>query len=227
MDDAKTKILDASLPHVTFDGWSKETFEAAIEDAGVDPALAQSLYPRGALDLAVAFHKRGDAQMVARLQSENLLSLRFRDRIATAVRFRLEAAGLDKEAVQRGTSFFAMPLNAPEGGKLIWGTADAIWTALGDQSKDHNWYTKRATLSGVYGATVLYWLGDDSEDHAATWEFLDRRIENVMQFEKVKEQVNANPLTAKLMTGPNWLLSQLKAPATGFDANLPGRHTPK
>ncbi|WP_298260101.1 COQ9 family protein [uncultured Litoreibacter sp.] len=227
MEDAKTKLLDASLPHVTFDGWSQDTFDAAIEDSGVDRAAALALYPRGALDLAVAFHKRGDAQMVARLQSENLLSLRFRDRIAAGVRFRLEAAGLDKEAVRRGTSFFAVPVNAPEGAKLVWGTADAIWTALGDQSVDHNWYTKRATLSAVYGATVLFWLGDDSENYAATWEFLDRRIDNVMQFEKVKAQVNAHPLASKLMTGPNWLLSQLKAPGSGFDSDLPGHMNSK
>ena len=224
MDDAKTKILDAGLPHVTFDGWSKETFDAAVMESGVDLALAHSLFPRGALDLSIAFHKRGDAQMVSRLKSENLLSMRFRDRIAAGVRFRLEAAAEDKEAVRRGTALFALPMNAGDGAKLVWGTADAIWTALGDQSKDHNWYTKRATLSAVYGSTVLFWLGDESEDHAATWEFLDRRIDNVMQFEKVKAQVNANPLASKLMAGPNWLLSQLKAPGSRIDSDLPG-HT--
>lgn len=224
MEAAKTKILDASLPHVTFDGWSEAAFVAAVEDCGIDMGLAKSLYPRGALDVAVAFHKRGDAEMVARLKSENLLTMRFRDRIAAGVRYRLEAASADKEAVRRGTSLFALPTHAADGAKLIWGTADAIWTALGDQSKDHNWYTKRATLSAVYGATVLFWLGDESEDHAATWDFLDRRIDNVMQFEKVKAQVNANPVTSKLMAGPNWLLSQLKAPGSGFDADLPG-HT--
>ncbi len=99
MDDAKIKILDASLSHVTFDGWSQATFDAAVEDAGIDSGLAHLLYPRGALDLAIAFHKRGDAQMVTRLTSENLLSMSFRDRIAAGVRYRLEAAAIDKEAV--------------------------------------------------------------------------------------------------------------------------------
>jgi ubiquinone biosynthesis protein COQ9 len=33
---------------------------------------------------------------------------------------------------------------------------------------------------------VLFWLGDDSPGHQATWEFLDRRIEDVMQIEKLK-----------------------------------------
>jgi len=63
MDDLTAQILDASLPHVAFDGWTDETFKAAIADAGVAPELAKSLLPRGALDLAVAFHKHGDAQI--------------------------------------------------------------------------------------------------------------------------------------------------------------------
>ena len=105
---------------------------------------------------------------------------------------------------------------------MIWGTADAIWQALGDTSDDVNWYTKRATLSAVYGATVLYWLGDESEGHAATWEFLDRRIENVMQFEMFKAKVRDNPVLGKLLAGPMRVLGRVRAPGQGPD-DLPGR----
>jgi ubiquinone biosynthesis protein COQ9 len=84
--------------------------------------------------------------------------------------------------------------HAADGARAIWGTADAIWTALGDTSDDMNWYSKRASLSAVYGATVLFWLGDDSTGHQATWDFLDRRIEGVMRFEKAKAAMAANPL---------------------------------
>jgi ubiquinone biosynthesis protein COQ9 len=73
---------------------------------------------------------------------------------------------------------------------------------LGDTSTDFNWYTKRATLSGVYGSTVLFWLGDDSPGHAATWEFLDRRIADVMQIEKFKAALRDNPLSRALRSGP-------------------------
>ena len=107
---------------------------------------------------------------------------------------RIEIAGEHKEAVRRGTTLFALPHMAAEGAKLIWGTADAIWTALGDTSQDANWYTKRLTLSGVYSAVVLYWLGDDSLDMQATDAFLERRIDNVMQFEKFKAQARQNPV---------------------------------
>lgn len=220
-DTVKSQLLDAALVHVAFDGWSEETFRAAIRDSEVDPAVARMACPKGALDLAIAFHEAGDAAMVKALEERDMADMRFRDKIALAVRLRLELIG-DKEAVRRGTTLFALPHNAAEGAKLIWGTADAIWTALGDSSVDVNWYTKRATLSAVYSSTVLYWLGDDSMDHEATWAFLDRRIENVMQFEKLKAQVNGNPVLSRLMTGPNWMLSRIKAPSENRGMGLPG-----
>jgi ubiquinone biosynthesis protein COQ9 len=220
-ETVKDTLLDAALMHVAFDGWTEATFAAAIADTGVDPVVAKAVCPRGALDLAVAYHKRGDAAMVERLRSENLSDMRFRDRIAAAVRFRLEACE-DKEAVRRGSTLFALPNHAPEGARLIWETCDVIWETLGDTSEDVNWYTKRATLSAVYSSTVLFWLGDDSLGHRATWEFLDRRIDNVMQFEKFKSQVNSHPVLKRLLAGPNWVLGHVRAPVRGSKANLPG-----
>lgn len=222
-NDIKEKILDAALSHVAFDGWSEVTFTAALADCEVDPTVAQALLPRGAVDLAVLYHQRGDAAMVARLEQTDMSEMRFRDRVSLAVRYRMEAIE-DKEAVRRGTTLFALPTHAADGAKLVWGTADQIWEALGDTSEDHNWYTKRATLSAVYSSTVLFWLGDDSLDHQATWDFLDRRIENVMQFEKIKGQVQKNPLLKPLLAGPNWVLDQLKAPKRDGGVDLPGRY---
>lgn len=220
----KDLLLQAAVMHVPFDGWSQATFDAAIIDSGVERTVAESVCPRGAVDLAMHYHAKGDAEMLARLAETDLEQMKYSARVAAAVRFRLEAV-TDKEIVRRGTALFALPIYAADGAKAIWGTADAIWNALGDTSDDVNWYTKRATLSGVYSATVLYWLGDSSEDHADTWAFLDRRIENVMQIEKLKAQVNNNPVLSKLMSGPNWLLSHVKAPQSLPRSGLPGRWT--
>ena len=218
-DDTKDRVLDAALAHVPFDGWSETSLRAAIADAGVASGLARALFPRGGVDLALAYHARGDAAMVAKLAATDLSALRFRDRIAAAVRTRLDLA--DKELVRRGTTLFALPQHAADGAKAIWGTADKIWTGLGDTATDFNWYTKRATLSAVYGSTVLFWLGDDSTEHQATWAFLDRRIENVMQFEKLKASAADNPVTKALLAGPLKLLAKLRAPKMPDD--MPGR----
>lgn len=220
----KEQLLDAALMHVPFDGWSETTFQAAIADTGIDSTVARAVCPRGSVDLAVAYHTRGDALMIDRMTAEDLSEMKYRDKIAAMVRFRLEAV-TDKEVVRRGTTLFALPQHASDGAKLVWGTCDAIWDALGDTSDDVNWYTKRATLSAVYSSTVLYWLGDTSDGHQATWEFLDRRIDNVMQIEKVKAQVRNSPTLSKLLTGPNWLLSHVKAPSRVPKMDLPGSWT--
>ncbi len=226
MTDIKDRMIDAALMHVPFDGWSEASFRAAASDADVTEAEARAAFPRGAVDLALAFHARGDAAMVEALKTQDLHALRYRDRVALAVRTRLDLVEDDKEAVRRGLTLFSLPIHAADGAKALWQTADAIWTALGDTSTDLNWYTKRATLSGVYSSTVLYWLGDQSAGHSATWAFLDRRIDDVMTIEKVKSQVRDNKFLKPFMAGPEWLASQIKAPSGTAPADLPGRWTP-
>lgn len=219
-DEMKARILDAALSHVPFDGWSERSLQAAVADAGVPAALGRSVFPRGGVDLALAYHAQGDLEMASRLAAMDLSQMRFRDRIALAVRTRLELA--DRELVRRGTTLFSLPLHAADGARAVWGTADRIWTALGDSSRDINWYTKRASLSAVYGSTVLYWLGDDSTDRHATWEFLDRRIDQVMQFEKLKASFRENPLGKLWISGPGKIFESIRAPRLPDD--LPGRH---
>lgn len=224
--DTKDRLLDAALSHVPFDGWAAASFDAALADTGIDPGLAHAICPRGAVDLALAFHDRGDSVMLERIAGGDLQAMRFRDRIAAAVRYRLEAVE-DKELVRRGVTLFALPQYAGDGARAIWNTCGLIWEALGDTSEDVNWYTKRATLSGVYSATVLFWLGDESEGHQDTWAFLDRRIENVMQIEKLKAQVRDNPALKPLLAGPNWLLGQIRAPKSPAENNFPGSLRPR
>lgn len=223
MSTTSTKdiLLDAALMHVPFDGWSDTALAAALADTGLDATVAKAVFPRGPVDMALAYHARGDAQMLAALQAADLGDMRFRDRIAHAVRLRLEAVE-DKELVRRGMTLFTLPPYAADGARALWQTADHIWQALGDTSQDVNWYTKRATLSAVYSATVLYWLGDTSEDDAATWAFLDRRIDNVMQIESLKAKARANPALSRLLQGPLGLLGRIRAPGQAGHA-MPGR----
>lgn len=216
------RLLDAALAHVVFDGWSAATWQAALADTGVDPVVAQAICPRGAVDLALAFHMRADAQLQRFLSQSDLSGLRFRDRVAAAVRHRLELVSPDKEAVRRGVSLFALPQYAADGTRAIWHTVDVIWSGLGDSSEDVNWYTKRMSLAAVYGATVMYWLGDDSEESAATWAFLDRRIDNVMQVEKIKGQLRSSKVLAPFMAGPEWLGAQIRAPRQDHRRGMPG-----
>lgn len=219
-EDLKKELLNAILPHVAFDGWSEASFRAAVVDCDADMTLARAVCPRGALDLAVAYHKSADDEMVRRLSEADLSQMRFRDKVSAAVQFRLQAID-DKEAVRRAVTLFSLPQHAPEGAHLVWQTAGLIWETLGDISTDYNWYTKRATLSGVYSSTLLYWLGDQSPDHQSTWSFLDRRIENVMMFEKFKAKAKDSALGKAFMSGPGKLLEAIRPP-NARRSDLPG-----
>ena len=205
-------LLDAMLAHVPFDGWSAASLSGAAEDIGIDAAEARGLAPRGAVGMAALWHRQADARMAERLAATDQTALRFRDRVALAVRLRLEVA--DREVVRRGAALFALPQNAAEGSRLIWGTADAIWTALGDTSDDVNWYTKRLSLAGVYASVVLYWLGDGSDGAANTWAFLDRRIDNVMRIETAKAGLRKNPLVKGALDSKLNPFTWIRAPAS-------------
>jgi len=204
------RLLDAVLPHVPFDGWSQAALSAALRETGIDPALARALYPRGGVDLALAWHRRGDAQMVAALAARDLTALRLRERVLLAMRLRLLDA--DRETVRRGVTLFALPHLAVAGGCAMWGTADAIWTALGDTSEDGNWYTKRAILAGVWSAVVLFWLGDQSPDSAETWAFAERRVEDVMRFERAKAKAQNDPVMGRVLALPFGVLRAIRRP---------------
>jgi len=218
-DTAIAQILTAALPHVAFDGWSQATLDAALRDTGHAKALGMGLFPRGGVDLALAYHRAGDAQLCDVIAAQGNSNLRYRDRVAQAVRLRLQLG--DKDAVRKASALFALPRYAPEGAALIWGTADAIWDALGDTSRDVNWYSKRATLAAVYSSAVLYWLGDASVGDADTAAFIDRRIDNVMQFEKCKADIRQNRLAQAVMAGPLKILQRISAPEQRQD--LPGQ----
>lgn len=225
-DPRVAKLVEAALPHVAFDGWGPEAFAAAIADSGIDAGEARQICPRGAVDLAVAYHRIGDQTMLAAMATADLGNMRYSEKVAHAIRLRLQAVD-DKEAVRRGSTLFALPHMAPEGAKLIWGTADAIWTALGDTSTDVNWYTKRATLSAVYSSVVLYWLGDDSSDGQATDAFIDRRIADVMQVERFKSAVRSNPAFKPFTAPLSRLAEMIKPPRKTMASDLPGRWQPQ
>ena len=226
-DQRKQTLLEAILPHVVFDGWSPESFTAAVSEVGMTPQEAKTLCPRGAVDLAVLHHQNGDRDMQERLAVLDLSALPYSGKVAEAVWQRLDLIE-DREPIRRASTLFALPHLAPLGAKLVWGTADCIWTTLGDTSRDVNWYSKRATLSGVFAASVLFWLGDDSANSVATREFIDRRIADVMRFEKAKAQVRETPSLRPLGRLIDTMTQGIKAPPKGPRSDVPGYwHTPK
>jgi len=182
-------LVEAALEHVPFDGWTKQALLAGAEDLDLSPGEVDRLLPDGIRQAIVTYVEMTDRKMIAALDEKGLENLKIRDRIATAVKTRLELVEGQKDTVRAALAFMTLPQNAALGLKLTHGTVDAMWVAAGDTSTDHNWYTKRMLLAGVYGSTLAYWLDDTSEGHADSWAFLDRRIGNVMQIPKITAKI--------------------------------------
>ena len=181
-DRERRRLLDVTLPHVPLEGWTRTAIGMGAKDAGMAPGESARLFPGGPAEMVSFFVSEGDRAMLDELSRIDLDSMRVRDRIAMAVRIRLSLAAGYREAVLKAVALQA----GPPGLKSLYRTVDAIWRAAGDTATDFNFYTKRFLLAGVYTSTLLCWLNDTSEDREVTWEFLDRRIGNVMTLQQLK-----------------------------------------
>ena len=183
-----TGVRDAILPHAlaatSEHGFSEAALKTAAQRAGVNAAELKAAFPQGGASLVEAFSRWADEQMAERMRSDT--SERTRERVSHAVKARLEALTPYKDAARRAAAFLALPQNAALAASLMMRSVDLMWRAAGDRSSDFSYYTKRALLGGVYGATLLHWLSDSSEEHADSWTFLDSRIDDVMQIEKLR-----------------------------------------
>jgi ubiquinone biosynthesis protein COQ9 len=186
-DALRTALLKATLQHVPFDGWSRTALMAGANDCGSGPALADNAFPGGLAELLDFYHRQADVEMVRALGARaDLPTLKTREKVALAIRLRLEANAGYREAIRQALAFLALPQNTPLAVRCLYRTVDAIWYAAGDRATDFSFYSKRTLLAGVYSATVLYWLNDKSEDSADTWSFLDRRIADVMKLYELR-----------------------------------------
>lgn len=183
---AAADIIAAALPIVPFEGWTMAALMQAAEKAGYKKTDALRVFPGGAIDAADVFSRLSDEQMLKDLQIYSLDTMKIRERIAAAVRIRINVHAPHREALRKAMALHAMPFYAARGLRCLYDTVDAIWRACGDTATDFNFYTKRLTLAGVYASTLLYWLDDKSARHTDSWAFLGRRIEDVMKIEKIK-----------------------------------------
>lgn len=190
----EASLLQAVLHQAASRGWTMATLRAAAAAVGAEEGRLELVYPRGVPDAVAAFNTWVNEQMLARIARDRFFTgRRVRDKVAFAVRARLEALEPHREAVRRLLIWGALPLHAPLMLKLGYTACDAIWRKVGDISTDFNFYTKRGLLGFVLKTTLFFWLGDDSADRRATWEFLDRRIAEVLRVGQMAGRLKEMP----------------------------------
>jgi ubiquinone biosynthesis protein COQ9 len=188
LDEVRAALAPIIARNAGFDGWSDAAVHAAADEAGVDRDVAKLAFKDNAIDMIDAWIDSIDLELAHRLPAENLAAMKIRDRITALLATRLEIMAPDRESLRRAMAIMAMPQNLVRSAKIGWRSADRMWRLAGDTASDFNHYTKRMTLSAVYASTLSVFVNDDSDNFADARAFLDRRIDNVMQFEKVKFQ---------------------------------------
>ena len=189
LDEVRAFLAPELAAQAAFDGWNEKAVLAAAELAGVDPDLARLAFNEGPVDMIDAWFQAIDMQMAEKYSPEELAAMKVRQRIKALVEARLEALEPYREGLRRALAILAAPPHLRRAAKMGWRAADKMWRLAGDTATDYNHYSKRTLLSGVYGSSISVFLDDESKDFAETRAFLDRRIENIMQFEKVKAKV--------------------------------------
>lgn len=204
----KLAVVEAALPSVAFDGWTKNVMEQAVKAAGLDGIDSYRLFFDDVANLVSAFRDWADVKMkedvgytdyINSASSEAVHSIqaggggkqwvqyRTTEKVVQSVLARLEVFKPYREVVRRTMAYYAMhPALAME---HCYKTVDEIWYMAGDKATDFNFYSKRALLAAVYGATLHYWLEDNSKDFADTEDFLRRRINDVLQIPKLKSKI--------------------------------------
>lgn len=197
LDELRAALAPLIAANAAFDGWRTPAVEAAAREAGIDEGVARLAFDsdrRGsgaALDMIDAWFDSIDTRMAMLWPPEKIAGLGVGRRITALIETRLELLTPDREALRRALAILAMPTNAVRAAKLAWRTADRMWRAAGDGSVDFNYYSKRATLVGVYASTVLVFLDDESEALAETRAFLARRIADTGRIGKAKARMQA------------------------------------
>ena len=151
--EQRDALIMAALPHVPFDGWGPAGLKRAAASLGLGADVVPRLFPDGAAGAIAHFMDLADRRMVEDLAAIDLAKLKIRERIATAVKVRLQRWQPHREAIRRALAIAPFPPLAPRALSGWYRTVDAIWRAIGDRSVDFSFYTKRALLAGVYATT--------------------------------------------------------------------------
>ena len=188
LDELRAALAPLIPGNAVFDGWSDKALAMAAGQLGIPADRARLCFPDGPVQMIDSWFDAIDLQMARAFPLERIGAIKIRQLIRDLVLYRVEIINPNKEALRRALAILAQPQNAMTAAKLAWRAADRMWRIAGDRATDFNHYSKRGILSALYMSTLLVYLDDDSDGLSTTRGFLDRRIDDVMNFEKLKAQ---------------------------------------
>tara|TARA_B100000809_G_C15018308_1_gene487507 strand:+ start:416 stop:1075 length:660 start_codon:yes stop_codon:yes gene_type:complete len=194
-------ILNRALIDIENSGFNEKMLLNAAKNCKISEGKLGRLFPEGIFELKQYYFSEIDEQMLQKIKTQNYENIRVRDKIFNGVLIRLDLFKKNKTSIKY--IFVSESSNPIKSLKHLWRTSDLIWKSAGDSSTDYNHYTKRLLLSWVYITTLICWFNDKSRNINDTKLFLNRRIDEVLEFGKqsgkIKSKISKLNITNKLI----------------------------
>jgi ubiquinone biosynthesis protein COQ9 len=189
-EDEQAKVLRAALHHVPRLGWSESAMIAGARDVGVSPSIIGA-FSRKEAALVEFFMDDCLERLIDQIESgegEKLKNLILSERLSKLIRMRLEMQVSYVSKWPQALSIQSQPANLPNSLKQRAALVDEIWHAAGDAASDIEWYVKRTLLGGIYSASEIYMITDNSPEFRDTWQFVDKRVKDALDLQKTVQE---------------------------------------
>jgi ubiquinone biosynthesis protein COQ9 len=173
----KNDVLFSIIEILPYEAFDINIISKACKNIGLQSEYANLLFPNGRAEFLEVFRDYIDEIMVERIKNELSEVKSITSRIFESLKIRFEILDEYKIIIPKIIAFYSMPWNHLKLYPYTWKSMNLIWRIAGnDKSTDFNYYTKRGLLTGVYWATLLYWLSDESTNYESTHDFLNRKL---------------------------------------------------
>ncbi|KAI7868359.1 COQ9-domain-containing protein [Spinellus fusiger] len=192
--DVQNTLLKATLPHVKEHGWSLQSMQLGAASLNY-PSVAHGVFPKGGASLVDAFLKECRQQFIVsaeeRKNTGQLEGYTVNEKVKMLTMMRLALLKPYAQQWPEALSIMALPSNVGMSLGHLAELVDDIYFYAGDKSPDMGWYTKRASLAAIYSATELFMTQDMTPNHAETFRFLNRRLDDVAWVDASTRQLGA------------------------------------
>jgi ubiquinone biosynthesis protein COQ9 len=185
-------ILRSSLEPISKSGWNLQSLYQGATSLGYDSAMVDYAFPQGLIQAFEKLNMLFDQDMLHELQKLPLAEMKVTAKVTAALQIRFRLMDSYKPAFRAITSAYLYPPRPDLISQSAYQTASCIWYGIEDTSTDFNYYTKRLLLSTVYGLTFSYWIAKEDSELEKTYEFMEKRLQEVTQIPKVKAQVKSS-----------------------------------
>ncbi len=149
-------------------GWNEVSFNKADNGYRV-------YFPQGVKSVLRYFVKFANEQTDKQINKSELDKMGLSGKIKYIYECRVKALTAHKGAIKKLVSLYKTPKYIPIKIENTYNSVDYFWKTASDESIYFDYYTKRASLAGIYVASQLYWINHSDEDAV---EFFAKRIDD-------------------------------------------------